>query len=564
MLRASLSSGHFPGGANSEGWGRLFVNAQVARWLRGEAPVGFADLLAWPTGMSFWPTDPLTQLVQLAATAIVGDLAGLTVTTLAWLSLAGVGPYLLARTAGASRGGAFLAGLVVQLSPFLARHASDLVLEVLALGPLALAVAAILRHVTGPRPRPGLVFGAILGVALTSPYYAVYLALCCAVAAALRPSAWRRFVGLALTGALACGLALAPLLATESGDQGRLGGAFSRRGFEMAPTALVAGDGRPVRRDRHPARADQPAPPARPDRRPARPPPWQPVVHRLPGGGVVLLSLILGLFSRRSRPWSLAGLLLLLAGPEPWASGAALGLPVRRFAGPVAWVLRHVPLLDTLGNPGRITGLAVLAGGVAAGRLATGRRWLLPLLAPLALAELSLHRPGLALPATAARTPPAVLAALRGPTVVFPSGDPPVWNPDVAPKEVLFIAGRAGVPVAYDYGRLRTPADLPVQARLAGISGCPIGVVARRTAPPLPDSATAWGALPFDSLLVLEDRLDHAELVRLRRWLDAHARLRVRGGGWSAWDWPDRFTDAEPPPPEPATPPGARRAPGGD
>ncbi len=560
LLRTSLAPGRFPGGANSEGWGRLFVNAQVARWLHGDAPVGVADLLAWPGSMSLWPTDPLTQLVQLAATAMVGDLGGLTLTTLLMLTLAGVGPYALARVAGAGRAGALLAGLLVQLSPFVARHAGDLVLEVLALGPLALAAAAILLHVRGPRPRPVLAGLGVAGVALTSPYYAVYLALCCALAAALRPRAWRRFASLAVAGAVACGLALSPLVATESGEQGRLGPNFSQRGFEMAPTALVAGDGQPLRRDRHPARVDAAPPPSAPPR-PAPPPAWERLVHRLPGGGVLLASLLLGLASRRARPWSLAGLAWLLAGPEPWASAAALGLPVPRWQGPLAWLLGRLPLLDSLGNPGRITGLAVLAGGIAAARLASTWRWLTLLLVPLAAVELSVHRPGLALPSTEARTPPTVLAALHGPTVVFPSGDPPVWNPDVAPKEVLFIAGRAAVPVAYDYGRLRTPADLPVHARLAAISGCPIGVVARRQAPPLPDSASAWAALPFDGLLVLEDRLDHAELLRLRGWLDAHARLRVQGGGWSAWDWPDRFTETPDPRPPAAAPPSEQPAP---
>ena len=55
LCRAALVPDKLLGTWSGEGWGRIFVTLQLTRWLRGEAPVGRADLLSWPTGSPLWP-----------------------------------------------------------------------------------------------------------------------------------------------------------------------------------------------------------------------------------------------------------------------------------------------------------------------------------------------------------------------------------------------------------------------------------------------------------------------------------------------------------------------------
>ena len=193
LLRASLAAARFPGVPLGEGWGRLFVTAQVARWFRGQAPWGQADLLAWPEGMAFWPTDPLVQALSVPLSTLLSDTAALTAVTALLIALAGIGPHVLARVLGAGPLAAGGAGLVVQLSPFLLRHGADLVLESIAVGPAALAGAAIawaVQRDDAGLPTWLLIASSVLACATTSPYFVVYLALVCAVAAVwrLRPS----------------------------------------------------------------------------------------------------------------------------------------------------------------------------------------------------------------------------------------------------------------------------------------------------------------------------------------------------------------------------------------
>jgi hypothetical protein len=182
--------------------------------------------------------------------------------------------------------------------------------------------------------------------------------------------------------------------------------------------------------------------------------------------------------------------------------------------------------------------LAAVAGGVALRRR--------PGLSAVALLVVivggELEQPRLLVPATRDPVPGAVLAALDGPTVVFPSGDPPAWHPAVSPKETLALAARADVPVAYDYGRGGTPADLPALVGLARIGGVPLGAEAWRGAAAEPP----WADLPFEHILLLEDRLDLQQRQHLRNWLGEHARLLGEAPGVSAWSWPASTTTPPP------------------
>lgn len=545
LVRASLAAERFPGVPLGEGWGRLFVTEQVERWLSGTAPWGQADLLAWPDGMAFWPTDPLLQVVALPLTGLLSDTAALTAVTALLLALAGIGPLVLARVLGAGPIAAGAAGVAVQLSPFVLRHGTDLVLESIALGPAALAGAAIAATAKAEHPGAGTwvaVGLAVLACATTSPYFVVYLALVCAVVALAKPTLWRRWLSVALAGGVACALALAPLLLAEGGQHGRMGPGFQEFGFRVAPTEVLlpSGGRAPPRRKpldgvhEHAARPDRPGAPAR---RSA----VSTAVQRAPGGATLLCVALLGLALPATRRWSLLALLLLLLGPEPWTAASGLIPSLPCGDGPLAALLARLPLTASLGNAGRIVAAFVVLAAVVAARLAT--RW--PLLAPVLIVAAGLEARqrlvGLALPTTSVDVPARILDSVAGATVFFPSGDPPYWHPEVAPKELLFLAGRAGAPVAYDYGRARQPADLHVVTRLSTIANSAIGITALRSAQPLPDDAEAWAAQPFESLVILEDRLQSEQRRALVAWLEEHAELRARSGSWSSWSWPDRF-----------------------
>lgn len=553
LLRGALAPDRFPGGSRGEAWGRLYVTAQVERWIRGEAPWLSADLAGWPAPIRFWPVDPLVQAISVPLSALVGDTGALTAVTALLVTLTGFGVYTLARTLGAHRGPALVAGLACQLAPYLVRNLTDLVLEVEAAGLLALAVAAMVhasRDLTARRlALAGL---AIAGLALASPYYAIYLALGAAVAAVCQPRRFRESLALAAVGALACGLALAPLAAAEGGAAGRLGPQYQGRGYHPSPGALVHASGRiwdgamppdPLAQgeeDREiPEDPEGGLKGRKPGPRGAEPhATWRQQVTRVPGGLVALLALGLGLASREGRRWALLGLVFYVGSPAPYRLGAMLGLSSSEPTGLIQELMQSLPLTNTLGNPMRaLTPALILA--FASGSLTLSRRpRLAALLVPLAVLEASLHVPHLRAPSTAAPALEQTLQVLSSPTIVFPSGDPPVWYPTVYPKEVLFLAGRAGVPVAYDYGRGRTPADLQAQIALSRIADTPIGDSALRQVRLEPDLAKMWRDLPFDQLLVLEDRLTQAQRATLRAWLSAHATLLAEEPGASAWTKP--------------------------
>lgn len=543
LCRASLASDRLPGVELGEAWGRVFVTAQVSRWLKGEAVVGDADLLAWPEGMAFWPVDPLLQLIAAPLSWLLGDLSAYVAATVITLTLAGFGAAVLGRQLGAGWLIAGAAGVAVQLSPTVIRHASDAVLEALALGPAALAAAAILRAARHPRSGLGLVALSVLACAATSPYLAVYLLLLSVLILPLFRLPWARLGAILLSAGLAAALAAAPVLATELGPRGRLGPGFSEGGFRLNPgeRVLPSGD-RPVPRQA-PTRGVHNSLGPRPEgpRPPARPPWGLTFAQRVPGGATLLLVSLLGLLSRRSRPVAALALLVLALGPDPWISARFFHPDLPRWDGPMAELFRRLPLLSSLGNATRLVGLFAILAAATASRLPGPPALVALLLVGLAAGEAALRLPGLALPSTPVEVPAGLLEPLDGPTVFFPSGDPPSWHPRVAPKEVLFLAGRAGVPVAYDYGRTRQPADLAVQARLSVLADTAIARAALNEAPDLPDEAAAWAALPFQHLVVLEDRLAPDERARLLGWLEAHAELQGRNGGWSRWSWPARF-----------------------
>lgn len=536
--RGALGEERLAGAALGEGWGRVFVLVQVRRWLTGQAPPGRADLLFWPEGMPFWPVDPAHALLGALLGALVGDVRAFALLMVLSSALAGLGVALFARQLGARPAAALLAGGVAQLSPMMLAQGSDAVLEATALGPLALGLAALVR--AGRRPEGGRALLALAGLvcAATSPYFALYLGLAALPALLLLRVSARRAAGLLLALGLGLGLPALPLLASERGDGGRLSETFRERGYDLSPgERVLAESGRPLPRVRPTVGVHEHRAPPPDGGRPRPPPRLQQLVQRSPGGLALLLCALLGLGSRRARPLAMLALLVLLLSPEPWTLARFLDPGVPRRPGLLAEALGLVPGLSTLGNSSRLLGLWVV---LAASALALLPRPLLPLLGLVALFEAHTRLPALALPSAAL---PACrdLAVPAAPTVIFPSGDPPTWHPQVGPKEALLLAARWGTPVASDFGRARPTADRAALVRLARIADAPIARAALEGVPALPDEEAAWAALPFAQLVVLEDRLGPAELRRLRAWLGAHAEPRGRVAGCSLWAWPRRF-----------------------
>jgi hypothetical protein len=544
LLRGSLAAGHFPGQVFGEGWGRLFAAGQVARWLTGEAPPGHGDLLNHPDGMAFWPVDPLTTLGSALLQLFGGGgpaagAAALTVTVFLLLALCGWAAWLLARSLGAGPWSACTAAVALQLHPYLLRSAADTITEVLALGPLLLLGAAALHAWRGGARRWWLLGAAMLATALTSPYYAIY-ALVAWVALApwvLWRRAWRPWLALAGVMVVAGSLAAAPLLLAEAGPDGRLDERFEGGGFQLAPSGQVLlspqGTLGPAPRPT-PTGGAGPTSAVAAERMgpPGAPAPWRWVLHRFPGGLACGLALVMGLVCRRSRPWALLALGMFAVGAGPPLVKHALAPGPSDISSPLQELLQLLPLTSRLGNAQRLVVLyvvpALLAGGIA-----TAARWPWALLlACTALAEGLLVFPALRLPTCDVDVDSSILAAVHGPVVTFPNGDPPTWNPRAPPKRALYLASLHGGPVAGDYGRGREPAD---QALLATLSAWSSTALA-------PDAAQRGAALGlpaprpegFGQLLVLHESLDRAQQDALHRKAEARWGPPQAYSGWGA------------------------------
>ncbi len=526
LLRGSAVVGHFPGQSFGEGWGRLFAAGQVARWLDGSCPVGWSDLLAHPDGMAFWPVDPLTTLCMALLQLLGGggpavDAAAMSITMALLLISTGLGAWLLARMAGASPAAAGATGLVLQLHPFLLRSAADSVMEVLALGPVLLLMATLLHAWRGGgRGAWSLVGLAMLGTALTSPYYAVYATLLWALLGPL--ALWRRRWRPWATGGavmiLVAGLAAAPLLLAESGEEGRLADHFGGGGMRQAPSAMVVpsldGSSRPRSRELRPVHHERPMDEGAGSTAQRAAGPMLRLLHRFPGGIACTVCLILGLTVRRSRPLALLALLLFVlgSGPSQIRHLSSPGAP--ELSSMLQELLQALPLTDRLGNAQRMTVLYVVPVALAGGIAVTGRRWLTATLGVVALLELALFSPDLRLPTTHIGVDQAVLDAVDGPLVTFPLGDPPAWNPEAPPKRSLYLATEHGQPVASSFGRRKRSQDEALIATLSAWSAIPItSALAHRCATSVAAPDTPDG---FTLLLLLHESLDARQLQSLQ------------------------------------------------
>ncbi|MEC7946498.1 MAG: hypothetical protein VX265_02955, partial [Myxococcota bacterium] len=364
LLRGAAGEGLRVGVATSEAAGRVFVSAQVWRWLRGDAPPGHADLLAWPNGQSFWPVDPLTQLFEAPMQAVLGPDAAFTLIVGLLLALSTYATARLTRAVGGGPASALVAGMAVTLSPFMLRNLRDAVTEALAVGVAAVAIGATRRVIREPGRGPLLAgAAAVLALATSSPYYAVYLALGWAI---FTPFLARKnspgLARLALVGAAACALAAVPLVVTEGSDGGRLGSSW-RGSYRLEPAPLVHQDGRPE--DRTPPRAREATAAGPSFGGTIIPGPLERGLRRTPGGAALLLLGLGSLAHRRARPWAALALGLLVLGPGPDLVTRALATGVPSSPSVLQRVLAALPLTGAMGNPERVLGAWSLLAAVA-------------------------------------------------------------------------------------------------------------------------------------------------------------------------------------------------------
>lgn len=527
LVRDACSGDAVPGAGMSEAWARMGVSRQALRWLRGEAPIGHADLLSAPDGRPFWPVDPLLQLIEAPLIPLLGDAGAFTAVCALLVTLAGLGPWVLARVAGASEAGAFAAGALGLCAPLVFTQLIDGIIECAAIGPLCLTIAVTIHAVRDGDRRSfawSLLSTAALG--MTSPYLLVYLALGCALAL---PFTWRRsWLRYAAAAGLGSALALAPIWLAERHEAGRLSERYARSGFHLTPEPLLDARGRAVKAKSPPkvrAAAPPKAAPLASDDTTSR------LARRWPGGIVLSLSVLLALLTPQARPWAILALVLWFGGPAPRLLMRALGEPTEDLSGPLNHVLRLLPLTQSLGNPSRLL-LAFLPPAMVAAALVTTRwRIFAPIFALGAVLELRLHTPELSLPVLPFPAEPEALRGVKGPLVVFPSGDPPAWQPNVSHGEALLYAGIAGAPIAYDYGVNPNPADGPWLTRLAEAARLPLGRSAWRHRSLRPGAE-------FQTLLLLEDRLPDEARERLKARLAAEATLLHQGERASAWALP--------------------------
>ncbi len=470
-----------------EAWGHLFVAGQVGRWLSGDASFARADLLNFPGGQPFWPTDPVIQLLQATIRLSLGatvwaDAAAMTMVIGILFFLAGLATWHLARILGAGNIPALGAGLLVQLHPYILQNANDSVVEVLAIGPAALLLAEMVnywRHSCALSATR--LFLASLVLAGSSPYFAVYTMLGMFIALPFLlyhyPLSRRYFLFLVVI--VGYGAMATPIVLTESGEHGRLGATWQGGGYQPTPHRYV----KLATTISEPQKLIMGGPSqersnAQPHHRNTFPPTAQTELYRFlvrfPGGIACALSLLAGLAPRRSRPWALLGSLFLVGGPGPTLAARALHLGEGPGFVPLQEVLSVFPLTTTMGNHQRmVMAYALLAAisGALVFRNGNKTAMLLPLAAVL---NALTFNPQFRVASSSIHVDQRLMDFISGPVITFPNGEAPLWNQGSPSKLSLYLATRHGQPVSGDFGRGHRPSDLLLTTWLSLESGLPV------------------------------------------------------------------------------------------
>lgn len=454
------------------------------------------------------------------------------VVALGLLTLAGLGPYVLARGLGARAPAAFAAGLLLLLNPLMLRNLDDCVLEMACLGLPCLAAAAMIQVFKGGSKRElrrawGGVFLWTALTALSSPYYAVFLALTCAPVAVATWRRWRTWLGGIVLCAAANLSALLPLALVE-GEAGRMGHAG---GFVVAPPPIVYPGGAPYRGAR-------PEPSTKGARHAgqAKPSELLRVLARWPAGMMACLGLLLGLLHPKSRPWAALGIAFFVLGPGLPSLTRAFGQRDQVMDGPLQRALSGLPLMDVLGNPSRMLLLVSSLAALSWAQLIQ-HRWPLAIFLAMGVGgELWLLRPEFSLPARPDPTDSQVVRALSAPYLVVPSGHPPLWMPGLARGEALLYGGRAQVPHTYDLGLGHGALDVDAVRELAQAAYLPM---AKHVGWAGDAEAVDWARLPQRQVVVVHAVLKPQQRLELEAALAPIGRRVVQGTQADLWQLRD-------------------------
>ncbi len=420
LLAPAIGRHRIPGLPGEPLFATLVQGAQAVRWLRGLDSWGVTGLVdgGYPY---YWPAQPTVAAMLSALELALSEPFAYALLLGLALTVAGLGPALLARRVlgGEGRAAWIVAGLCVQLAPPVLRCAWGGELAVLAVGPLCLALAAGSRWAAGLFGLAAGGMGALTG--LTTALGAVMTRRPWALVALLPP------------------LLLLALLHGSPQSGPWPGSTTPPRQQSFVPAYVTAAGA--VFPD---ASVGEVSP--RPFDDGAG---WLDLPTRLHGGPVVVLGCLLALAWSRSRPWALLGLggLVLLhlgLGPLP-PPGGNPGEPAEWMAALVRWLPGGAAAPELLVPP-------ILAAGLGFGALVRWRReasvfvlaltlWSSPLL-PLGRLPVTNLPP---LPAAEA------LAELeRGPVLLLPAVASPYRQPGAGDAELLHLASRLGRPLPLD------------------------------------------------------------------------------------------------------------------
>ncbi len=385
--------------------------------LRAGTDPWFSTLVFYPQGTSlgFHPTGFLYGTFSLPWQMLLGPEVGIILAynliTLSSLTLAGWFTYLLARSLHVDRGPAFLGGLVYSYSAFHFWHLGRLHVGGIEWLPLyMLALLRLLRPSCRPW-RDGLLTGGaavlLLYSSLTHFSSAILITVVCLGISAVQDRqlmrSRRMWTAALVTGAVVV-LAAIPFLHAWTAYPGPVGGGRSveENSHYSADLLGYVLPGRNSRLYGGLAPAPQPRQPVRGEETFTGFLPW------------LLLPLALVGVGGRPRPWRwliLAGFFAILSlGPELKVMGMETGVPL-----PYRALYEVVPLIQANRTPVRYAApflmfLSLLAAmGAGAWIRRNGRRWLLPLLVAVALAESLFH-----LPLTERQPAPALYGRIAG------------------------------------------------------------------------------------------------------------------------------------------------------
>ena len=130
-------------------------------WHATQEPLTYTHLVGYPEGIDLLPILGGWADIVLAGwlTPFLGLISAFNAVTAIYLTIVGIGINVLARCFGARLAGAFLAGTLFQLEPFILHHLTGGRTEQLGVGFVALAIAAGVHAWRTPNILRGMLFG---------------------------------------------------------------------------------------------------------------------------------------------------------------------------------------------------------------------------------------------------------------------------------------------------------------------------------------------------------------------------------------------------------------------